>query len=83
MLLRVAPEGLDVSNKSVVRVLGIDGYHVAEAFLLNFRKTQERNMLSRVFSTVTKKWLGLGGIILSVVLPIQKISDSPMATVVG
>ena len=57
MLLRVASEVFNVSDKPMVRVLGRDGYCVAEAFLLNPRKSQERDMPSNVFSTVTKKRL--------------------------
>ena len=57
VLLRVASEAFNVSDKPIVRVLGRDGYFVAEAFLLNLRKTQERDMLSNVFSAVTKKRL--------------------------
>ena len=58
MLIRVASEVFNVSDKPIVRVLGRDRYYVAEAILLNLRKTQERDMLSNVFSTVTKKRLG-------------------------
>ena len=57
MLLRVASEVFNVSDKPIVRVLGRDGYYVAEAFLMDLRKTQEREMLSNVFSTATKKRL--------------------------
>ena len=58
MLLRVASELFNVSDKSIVWVLGRDGYDVAEAFSLNFRKAQERDVLANVFSTITKKRLG-------------------------
>jgi len=57
VLLRAASEVFNVSDKPIVRVLGRDGCCVAEAFLLNPRKTQERDMLSNVFSTVTKNSL--------------------------
>jgi len=59
MLLRVASEVFNVSDKPIVRVLDRIRYYVAEAFLLNHRKTQERDMLSNVFSMVTKKRSGL------------------------
>jgi len=58
MLLRVGSELFNVSDKSIVWVLGRDGHYVAEAFLLNFRKAQERDVLANVLSTVTKKRLG-------------------------
>jgi hypothetical protein len=44
-----------------VWVLGRDGNYVAEAFLLDFCKTQERDVLSNVFSTVTRKGWGSDG----------------------
>jgi len=61
MLLWVASEVFNVSDKSIVWVLGRDGNYVAEAFLLDFCKTQERDVLSNVFSTVTRKGWGSDG----------------------
>src|SRR5271157_470200 len=86
MRLRIRDKATDISHKSIVLRVSIHGDDVVKTLILDAPKAQERYMLADVLSlAVAEEWLPIGRrcrVILSVVLPVEQISDRPMPAVV-
>ena len=71
-LFWVFSEHFDGGHEGIVRIFGVDRNHVAIAFLLNFFKTQERNVFASIFAVIRFKIrLNVGRIVFRVARPIE------------
>src|ERR1039458_1748295 len=86
MRLRIRDKATDISHKSIVLSVSINGDYIVKTLILNPPKTQERYMLAYVPSlAVAEEWFPSGRrrrVVLSVVLPVEQISDRPMLAIV-
>ena len=86
MLLRISDKATDISHKSIVLSVSIHPDYIVKTLILDLLETQERYMLACVPSlAVAEEWFRSGRrrrVILSVILPIEQISDRPMLAIV-
>lgn|SRR6266566_5292152 len=86
MRLWVRNKAADIPHKSIVLGMSIHCDYIVKTFLLNASETQERHMLARVPPVpVAEEWFRSGRrrrVILSVVLPVEQITDRPMLAIV-
>ena len=86
MGLRIRDKAADISHKSIVLGVSVHGNYVVKTLTLNASKTQERYMPAYVPALAVAEERFRGGrrrrIILSVVLPVEQISDRPMLTII-
>ena len=86
MLLGISDKATDISDKSIVLGVSIHADYIVKTLILNAPKTQERYVLACVPSrAVAEEWFPSGRrrrVILSVVLPVEQISDRPMLAIV-
>ena len=82
----IRDKATDIRHKSVVLDMSVHGDHILKTLLLNASKTQERYMLACVPSfSVAEEWSSSGPrcrVILSIVLPVEQISDGLMLAVI-
>src|SRR5450755_3322833 len=86
MRLRIRDKATDISHKSIVLRVSIHGDDVVKTFILDAAKAQKGYMLACVPSlAVAEEWFPSGRrrrVILSVVLPVEQISDRPVLDIV-
>src|SRR5271157_603130 len=86
MLLGISDKPADIGHKSIVLGVSIHGDYIVKTLILNAPKTQKGYMLAYVPSlAIAEEWSCSGRrcrVILSVVLPVEQISDRPMAAIV-
>ena|SRR5437016_1799911 len=86
MGLRIRDKATDISHKSIVLGVSVHGDYIVKTLILNAPKTQERYMLAYVPSlAIAEEWFPSGRrrrVILSVVFPVEQISDRPMLAIV-
>ena len=86
MHLRICDKAANIGHKSIVLGVSIHRDHIVKTLILNASKTQEGYMLPYVPPlAAAEEWFRScrrGRIILSVVLPLEQISDRPMLAIV-
>lgn len=86
MLLGISDKATDISHKSIVLGVSVHSDYVVKTLILDLSETQERYMLACVPSfAAAEKWFQSGRgrrVILSVILPVEQISDRPMLAIV-
>ena len=86
MRLRIRDKATDISHKSIVLGVSVHRNYIVKTLTLNPSKTQERYMLAYVPSlAIAEEWFPSGRrrrVILSVVFPVEQISDRPMLAIV-
>ena len=86
MRLRIRNEATDISHKSVVLRVSIYADYIAKVLILNAPKTEERYVLAYVPSPAVAEERSPSSwrcrVILSVVFPVEQISDRPMLAIV-
>ena len=86
MLLRISDKATDISHKSIVLVVSIHRDYIVKTLILDLSETQERYMPAYVSSLAIAEERFLRGrrrrVILSVVLPIEQISNRSMLAII-
>src|SRR5450755_2590770 len=86
MLLRISDKAPDISHKSIVLGVSIYRDYVVKTLILDLSETQEGYMLTYVPPlAVGEEWFLSARrrrVILSIVPPIEQISDRPMLAIV-
>jgi hypothetical protein len=86
MFFRISDKATDILHKSIVRGMSIHPNYIVKTFILDLSETEEGYMLARISSLAVAEERFLSGrscrVILSVVLPIEQISDRPMLAIV-
>src|SRR5690242_15419890 len=86
MRLRIRDEAPDISDKTIVLGVSIHSDNIVKTLILNAPKTEERHMLTYIPPlAVAEERFPRGRccrVILSVVLPVEQISDRPMLAIV-
>ena len=86
MLLGISDKPTDISHKSIVLGVSIHRDYIVKTLILDLSETQEGYMLACVPSlAVAEEWSPSGRrrrVILSVVPPVEQISDRPMLAIV-
>jgi hypothetical protein len=84
--LRIRNKATDITHKSIVLRVGIHGHDIAKTLILDAPKAEEGHMLANVPSVaVAEKRFRSGRrrrVILSVVLPVEQITDRPVLAIV-
>ena len=87
MFLRSSDKATDIRHKSIVVGMSIHRDYIAKALILDLSETQEGYMLAYVPTLVVAEERFLSGrrrrVILSVVLPIEQISDRPVPAIIA
>lgn len=86
MFSRISDKSTDIRHKSIVLGMRIHSNYIMKTLILDLSETQEGYMLARVSSLAVAEERFRSGrrcrVILSVVLPIEQISDCPMLAIV-
>ena len=85
MFLRISDKATDIRYKSIVLSMSIYPNYIVKTLNLDLSETQERYVLACVPSVVTEEGFLSGQsrrVVLSVILPIEQVSDRPMLAIV-